>query len=153
MSSLDAVVAPFSSSAEVALVAETDAQPRGLLMRVLRESGYAVVAASSADQLELALRAGPLLEAASPVAVLGVWFAKRCAGALAVAAARRARAGLHELSVVLIYEQGTLTTVVRPSLGPCHLVAIFEKPLDFNQLSSVVRATSLVHRTRTPPGR
>jgi DNA-binding NtrC family response regulator len=153
LSTLDASVSPDSGSTEVALMAETDANPRGVLGRALRASGYEVVAATNPEQLEAALRSPWLLEAPNPVAVLGVGFAKRCAGALAVAAARRARAGLKEISVVLIYEQETLTSVVRPSLGPCNLVAIFEKPVDFEQLSSVVRATSLVHQARSSPER
>ena len=153
LSTLYTPVSAVSSSAEVALVAEPDANPRGVLSRVLRESGYEVAAVANAEQLELALRGTSLLEAPNPVAVLGVGFARRCAGALAAAAAKRARAGLDEISVVLIYEEATLTSVVRPSVGPCNLVAIFEKPLDFNQVGGVVRATSLVHRARAHPAR
>jgi len=153
VSTLDAPLSPVGGSVEVAVVAETDAKPREVLSRALRESGYQVVAATNAEQLEVAFRAAWLLEASNPVAVLGVGFAKRCAGALAAAAAQRARAGLEEISVVLIYEEDTLTSVVRPSLGPCNLIAIFEKPFDFNQLSSLVRATSLVHRDGAHPAR
>jgi DNA-binding NtrC family response regulator len=153
LSTLDTTVSSVSTSAEVALVAEPDAKPRGVLSRALHESGYEVAAVTNAEQLELALRATNLLKASNPVAVLGVGFAKRCAGALAAAAAQRARAGLDEISIVLIYEEATLTSVVRPSLGPCNLVAIFEKPLDFNQVSSVVRATSLGYRARVHASR
>lgn len=153
MSTLETSVLPVSGSAQVALVAETDSKPRGVLSRALHENGYEVLAVANAERLEVALRADSLLEASNPVAVLGVGFAKRCAGALAAAAAQRARAGLDEISIVLIYEEATLTSVVRPSLGPCNLVAIFEKPLDFDQVSRVVRATSLVHRARAHPAR
>ena len=75
------------------------------------------------------------------VAVLGVGLARQCASALTAAAAPRARAGATEVNLILTYERGTLTTVVRPSLGPCSLVAIFEKPFDVEQIRDVVQTT------------
>jgi DNA-binding NtrC family response regulator len=137
------VAVRIGACGEVALVAETDAQSRDLLRNLLRDAGYEVVVAADEEQLEAALHRGPLLEGSSPLAVLSVGLAKRCASALADAAAYRARAGGSEMSLILTYERGTLTTVAKPSVGPCILVGIFEKPFDLNQLRDLVRATKL----------
>jgi len=137
------LVSRVGSSGEVAVVAETEAQERSLLRAALREVGYEVTVAADAEQLDALFRARALLEAPSPLVVLSVGLAKRCAGALAAVAAQRARAGAAEVSLILTYERETLTTVVRPSLGPCSLVAIFEKPFDLDELRSVARATRL----------
>jgi hypothetical protein len=130
------------NAGELALVAETEARARDSLRAVLGDVGYAVAVVSGADELEAVLRT-LVIEAPSPLVVLSVGLARRCAGALTAAAALRARAGLPEISLILTYDPGTLTTVVRPSLGPCSLVAIFEKPLDLDELRSLSRTLRL----------
>jgi CheY-like chemotaxis protein len=110
---------------ETALVAESDPELRQLIRGVLHDFGYDVVLTGNAEQLEVALRTRPLLDGSGPLAVLGIGLATYCASALTAASAQRARAGATEISLILIYERGTLATVAKPSLGPCSVGAIF----------------------------
>lgn len=124
----------------IAVVAEADRELRELVVRVLRDAGYQVIEALDAHELAVALWTRPWLEAPAPLAVLSVDLATLCAGALTVAAGQRARAGATQIRVILTYEMGTLATVAKPSLGPCEALAIFEKPVDLEQLKRAAQA-------------
>ncbi|HVY25698.1 MAG TPA: hypothetical protein VHB79_04075 [Polyangiaceae bacterium] len=137
----------------VAVIAETEASTRDALSVVLRDAGYEMKMATEPEELATVLQARPLVESRSPLLVLSVGLARRCAGALAALAAQRAREGAAEINLMLTYEPGTLTAVVRPSLGPCNLVGMFEKPLDLDELRSLARTTKLVAEGAPPSPR
>jgi len=122
-----------------ALVAESEAAPRDMLCRILRQVGYRILVAADASQLEAALRHRDLRAASNPLAILRVDFAARCAATLRGLGAQRVHCELTEPNVILTYERFTLNAIAKPSLVPCNVMAGVERPFDLEELKSLAR--------------
>ena len=121
-------------SKAIALVAEPDHALRHLMRRVLLRSGYDVFEIANALQLEICLRAIPLLVAPSVFFVLGAKLAAHTAHRISDAASKRSRLGLPDIQVVLTHEPGGLASAPRLALSACRAAGVLEKPFDLREL-------------------
>lgn len=109
----------------------------------LTNQGFWILLADASDGLKLLLEADGPRSADTLLLFVGARLAHSAAACLAALGLERQRKGLAPPGVVVIYEAGTLTSVPRPALATCNVIAIFEWPVgpaDVNAATSHARA-------------
>jgi hypothetical protein len=119
-----------------ALLAEPDRALRDLMRRTLSAAGYDVVDSSNAFQLEVGLKGSTASAAPHALFVFGERLATQCAASILAVARERARVGLPQAQLILMYEFGSL---VLPALQltPCVIKGVLEKPFDLFDLQAM----------------
>jgi hypothetical protein len=133
-------------SADLALLSEADPEQRDGQLKMLLGVGYQPHCAPTPTELEQQLLGGVATTAATLLLVVDVVMAKACASAIEHNASQRRSLRLSPITVVLMYEPGTLTTVTRPSLSSCEILEVAEKPLSLIELRAMAIRSRLESR-------
>ena len=121
----------------IALIAEPDQALRHSMKQVLLRAGYEVFEIANALQLDVCLRAIPLLVAPSALLVLGAKLADHLTPAISGVAGQRARLGLADLQLVLTYQHGSLPGEPPLARDACRIAGLLEAPFDFGELHAI----------------
>jgi hypothetical protein len=133
-------------SVDLALVSEADPEQRDGQLKTLLGVGYQSHWAPTPTLLEQHLLGGVATTAATLLLVVDVVLAKACASAIEHNASQRRSLRLSPISVVLVFEPNTLTTVTRPALSSCEVLELSEKPLSLTSLRDMAVRSRLESR-------
>ena len=140
-------VAFEASMPAVCLIGDDSGPLRQLMRDALSDAGYQVVQAESSTALAALVHERSVASAAEMLLVLGARWASQCAIPISVAATLRQQLNLSPVSVVLLYELGTLGILEGPELHHCRTVAMLEKPFEMDVLKEAAREAATQART------